>query len=102
MSSRINMAPADGRSFTQYASSGLYNNYLEKKFGVKSPTEYRHFIQENSKQVIDATSTLTAIYIDAPAMPQSIVDVVGVEDTKLMAAPVDFSQKILTDEYHKW
>lgn len=61
--SRINPAMSDGRAFTSYVSSGLYNNELERKFGVKNDTEYRAFLQNNSEKVMKTVTALTMFNI---------------------------------------
>ena len=60
MGSRIKPALEDGRSFTNYVSSGIYNNYLEDKFKIHSDSNYRLFLQKNAKQVEKVTNALTA------------------------------------------
>jgi hypothetical protein len=64
--SRINPAMSDGRAFTSYVSSGLYNNELERKFGVANDTQYRAFLQNNREKVMKTVTALTTFPM-APA-----------------------------------
>lgn len=61
--SRINPAMSDGRAFTSYVSSGLYNQELERKFGIKDDNAYRAFLQNNSEKVMKTVSALTMFSI---------------------------------------
>lgn len=65
--SRINPAMSDGRAFTSYVSSGLYNNELERKFGVSNDTEYRAFLQNNREKVMKTVTALTMFNIPMTA-----------------------------------
>jgi len=67
--SRINPAMSDGRAFTSYVSSGLYNNDLERKFGVTNDTEYRAFLQNNSEKVMKTVTALTMFNIPMGRTP---------------------------------
>ena len=97
--SRIMPAMSDGRSFTNYVSSGLYNNFLESKFGVKDDTEYRRYLQKNAKEVEKVVGSLTAFYVKPPVFPSSNLRVVGDPDAALVSAPVKYDQQILNRNY---
>jgi len=57
--SRINPAMSDGRAFTSYVSSGLYNQDLGRKFGITDDNAYRAFLQTNSEKVMKTVTALT-------------------------------------------
>ncbi len=102
MGSRINPAMSDGRSFTNYVSSGIYNNYLEDKFKINSDSTYRQFLQRNAKQVEKVTNSLTAYYVRPPKMPKAVVrGVEGEPDAQMTAGLVGQPQKILDAGYYK-
>ena len=61
--SRINPAMSDGRAFTSYVSSGLYNQELERKFGIMDDNAYRAFLQNNSEKVMKTVNALTMFSI---------------------------------------
>ncbi len=63
MTSRITPAMSDGRSFTNYVSSGIYNTYLEDKFAIPNDTEYRKYLQTNAEKVMKYTNTLRADFV---------------------------------------
>jgi len=99
--SRIMPAMSDGRSFTNYVSSGLYNNYLENKFRTPEDSQYRQFLQKNAGDVEKVVNQLTAYYVRPPAMPTSKLNVQGDPNAKLTTAPVDYRQNILNQDYYK-
>lgn len=98
--SRIMPAMSDGRAFTNYASSGMYNNYLEDKFKVDSDSSYRQFLQKNTKQVEKVTNALTAYYVKPPTMPKVTRKVQGEPDAHMIAAPAGQQQLILDAGYY--
>lgn len=100
MGSRIMPALSDGRSFTNYVSSGIYNNYLEDKFKTESDSKYRQFLQRNAKQVEKVTNSLTAYYVKPPVMPKSARKVEGEPDAQMTAGLVDKPQTILDAGYY--
>jgi hypothetical protein len=100
MGSRIMPALADGRSFTNYVSSGIYNNYLEDKFKVDSDSSYRQFLQKNAKQVEKVTNALTAYYVKPPTMPKVTRKVQGEPDAHMIAGPAGKQQTILDAGYY--
>ena len=61
MTSRITPAMSDGRSFTNYVSSGIYNTYLEQKFAIPDDTEYRHYLQANADKVMKIANTVRVV-----------------------------------------
>ncbi|AGE54262.1 hypothetical protein PBCVIL52s1_519L [Paramecium bursaria Chlorella virus IL-5-2s1] len=99
MGSRIMPAMADGRSFTNYVSSGLYNNYLEGKFKTPEDSEYRAFLQKNAKEVEKTINALTVYYVKPPVMPKVKLNVTGDANAKMTDAPVDYNQRILDNSY---
>jgi hypothetical protein len=101
MGSRIQPALADGRSFTNYVSSGIYNNYLEDKFKIDSDSSYRQFLQKNAKQVEKVTNSLTAYYVKPPTMPKVTRKVQGESDVHMTAGLYDQPQTILDANYYK-
>jgi len=101
MGSRIQPALADGRSFTNYVSSGIYNNYLEDKFKINSDGSYRQFLQKNAKQVEKVTNSLTAYYVKPPKMPKVGLRVQGEPDAHMTAGLVGQQQPILGPNYYK-
>lgn len=42
---------SDGRAFTDYQPNCVINDYLQKKYEIDDPHQYRHFLQKNSEQV---------------------------------------------------
>lgn len=54
---------SDGRSFTNYLSSGIYNTYLEEKLGVPNDTSFREFLQTRGDQVMKSMNQLMAVDI---------------------------------------
>lgn len=101
MGSRIMPAMADGRSFTNYVSSGIYNNFLEDKFHTLSDSKYRQYLQKNAKSVEKVTNTLTAYYVQPPVMPKSTIKPHGDSDAKMTAGFLDQPQRILDANYYK-
>ena len=65
--SRINPAMSDGRAFTTYLSSGIYNQQLESEAGVHNDTSYRAFLQNNAEKVRGMMGRLTPF--SAPGIP---------------------------------
>jgi hypothetical protein len=95
-------ALSDGRSFTNYVSSGIYNNYLKDKFKIESESNYRQFLQKHSKQVEKVTNSLTAYYVKPPKMPKVVQRVQGEEpDAQMNAGVVGQTQQILGENYYK-
>jgi len=101
MGSRIMPALSDGRSFTNYVSSGIYNNYLEDKFKTPDDSQYRQFLQRNAKQVEKVTNSLTAYYVKPPKMPKVVRKVEGESDAHMTAGIVGQQQTILNKDYYK-
>ena len=101
MGSRIMTALSDGRSFTNYVSSGIYNNYLEDKFHTPSDSNYRMFLQRNAKQVEKVTNSLVAYYVKTPKMPKVAQRVEGEPDAHMVAGPAGHQQPILNAAYYK-
>ena len=99
--SRIMPAMSDGRSFTNYVSSGIYNNYLEDKFKTPEDAQYRQFLQKNAKQVEKVTNSLTAYYVKPPKMPKVSLRVQGDPDARMTAGPAVQEQPILGPNYYK-
>ena len=99
--SRIAPAMSDGRAFTNYVSSGLYNNYLESVFKTPDDTDYRAFLQKNAREVEKKVGQLTAFYVRPPVLKQSKLHVVGDADPRLTSAPVGYQQKIMNSQYNK-
>ncbi|AGE51165.1 hypothetical protein PBCVCVG1_407L [Paramecium bursaria Chlorella virus CVG-1] len=99
--SRIMPAMSDGRAFTNYVSSGLYNNYLEAQFKTPEDSQYRAYLQKNAKAVEEKIGRLTAVYIKPPVMPKSNLKVEGDPNARMTAAGPDYSQRILDDNYYK-
>jgi hypothetical protein len=90
---------SDGRQFTNYVSSGLYNNYLEAQFKTPDDSQYRAYLQKNAKAVEQKINRLTAIYVKPPVMPKSNLRVEGEPNASLTAAGVNYDQKILDKAY---
>jgi hypothetical protein len=67
--SRINPAMSDGRAFTSYVSSGLYDQDLGRKFGITDDTAYRAFLQNNSEKVMKTVTALTMFNIPMGRTP---------------------------------
>lgn len=101
MGSRIMPAMSDARAFTNYVSSGIYNNYLEDKFDISSDSNYRKFLQKNAKQVEKVTNSLTAYYVKPPKMPKVVQRVQGEPDAQMTAGVLGQPQKILSSNYYK-
>jgi hypothetical protein len=99
--SRIMPAMSDGRSFTNYVSSGLYNNYLEAQFKTPEDSQYRAYLQKNAKAVEQKIGRLTAVFVKPPVMPKSNLKVEGDPNARMTAAGPDYNQRILDDSYHK-
>jgi hypothetical protein len=99
--SRISPSMQDGRAFTNYVSSGLYNNYLESAFRTPDDTEYRAFLQKNARDVEKKIGQLTAFYVKPPVLKQSKLSVVGDADPRLTSAPVGYQQDILSKQYNQ-
>ena len=100
MGSRISPAMQDGRAFTNYVSSGLYNNYLESVFKTPEDTEYRAFLQKNAREVEKKVGKLTAFYVKPPVLKPSKLNVTGDADPRMTSAPVKYDQKILSKSYY--
>lgn len=102
MGSRIMPAMSDSRSFTNYVSGGLYNNYLEDKFKTTSDSSYRMFLQNNTKQVMQVVNGLTAYNVTPPKMPKVTKrGVVGDPDAQMTAARYGDTNRILNADYYK-
>lgn len=101
MGYRIMPAMSDGRSFTNYVSSGIYNNYLEDKFKIESDSSYRQFLQKNAKKVEKVTNSLTAYYVTPPVMPKVTLKVQGEPDARMTVGLVGQQQSILNANYYK-
>lgn len=69
MSTTSHFAPADGRAFTSYVSSGLYDQALEAKYGIADDTQYRAFLQNNSEVVRAAMETVVSYTPSTPSVP---------------------------------
>jgi hypothetical protein len=100
MGSRIAPAMSDGRAFTNYVSSGLYNNYLGSVFKTPEDTEYRAFLQKNAREVEKKVNKLTAFYVKPPVLKKTKLTVVGDTDAHMTSAPVGYNQKILSQSYN--
>ena len=57
--------PADGRVFTSYESPSVYNEFLQRKFGVKDSVEFKDFIQNNGQVVRDTVTGCSASQVSA-------------------------------------
>lgn len=101
MGSRIMPAMSDSRSFTNYVSSGLYDNYLEDKFKTTSDSSYRMFLQKNTKQVMQVINGLTAYNVTPPKMPKVTRRVVGDPDAQMTSARYGDTNRILDANYYK-
>ena len=101
MGSRILPSMSDGRAFTNYVSSGLYNNYLEAQFKTPEDSEYRAYLQKNAKAVQQKIGRLTAVYVKPPVMPKSNLKVEGDPNARMTSASPDYTQRILDDSYYK-
>lgn len=100
MGSRIMPALSDGRSFTNYTSSGIYNNYLEDKFKINGDSSYRQFLQKNAKQVQKVTNSLFAYQVKPPKMPNVTRRVPGDDDMHMTPGIVGRPQTILDADYY--
>ena len=69
MSTTSHFAPADGRAFTSYVSSSLYNQALETKYGIADSTQYRAFLQNNGDVVRAAMETVVSYNPSPPSVP---------------------------------
>lgn len=89
---------SDGRSFTNYLSSGIYNTYLEQKFGVPSDTSFREFLQTRGDQVMKTTNQLMAVDIRPEmAFPRTKPSTaVGAGDIKDAFAPAYAPSQTMT------
>jgi hypothetical protein len=92
---------SDGRAFTNYVSSGLYNNYLESVFKTPDDSEYRAYLQKNARDVEKKVNKLTAFYVKPPVLKPSKLNVVGDTNARLTSAPVGYDQKILSSQYNR-
>lgn len=101
MGSRITSGMSDGRAFTNYVSSGLYNNYLESTFKTPDDTDYRAFLQKNAREVEKKVGQLTAFYVRPPVIKQSKLKVVGDDNPTLVSAPVGYQQSIMNKQYNQ-
>ncbi|AGE55545.1 hypothetical protein ATCVMN08101_139L [Acanthocystis turfacea Chlorella virus MN0810.1] len=99
--SRIAPAMSDGRAFTNYVSSGLYNNYLESVFKTPDDTDYRAFLQKNARDVEKKVGQLTAFYVKPPVLKQSKLKVVGDDNPSVVSAPVGYQQNIMSKQYNR-
>jgi hypothetical protein len=66
--SRITPAMSDGRSFTNYVSSGIYNTYLGHRLGVPNDTVYREYLQTHADQVMKITTRLMTVSVQPAAI----------------------------------
>lgn len=71
--SRITPAMSDGRSFTNYVSSGIYNTYLSHRVGAANDTVYREILQTHADQVMKITTRLMTVNVQ-PATTQRFAD----------------------------
>jgi len=56
---RIAPAMSDGgRSFTNFVSSGLYEQMMQQKFGITGELQYRMFLQRNGGLIADESRKL--------------------------------------------
>lgn len=101
MGSRMMPAMSDGRAFTNYVSSGLYNNYLEAQFKTPDSSDYRAYLQQNAKAVEQKINRLTAVYIKPPVMQKSTLKVEGDPNARMTSAAPDYNQRILDDSYNQ-
>ena len=51
MSARLMPAPADGREFTSYISSGQLEDALQRRLGVQNENQYRAVLQRDPKRI---------------------------------------------------
>ena len=58
MSARLLPAPADGRNFTSYISSGQLEDALQRRLGVQNENQYRAYIQRDPKRIIALVNEL--------------------------------------------
>lgn len=65
--SRITPAMSDGRSFTNYVSSGIYNTVIEQTFALDNDTEYRKYLQAHPDKVLKYINQLKVV--DVPPAP---------------------------------
>lgn len=43
---------SDSRTFTNYQSSCIMEEFLQKKYNIKNSHDYRSFLQKNAEQII--------------------------------------------------
>ena len=98
--SRLTSGLSDGRAFTNYVSSGLYNNYLESVFKTRDDSDYRAYLQKNAREVEKTIGKLTAFYVKPPVLKPSKLNVTGDADARMTSAPVNYDQKILSKSYY--
>ena len=101
MGSRIVPAMSDARAFTNYVSSGLYNNYLEDKFNTVDDSAYRMYLQKNTKNVEKVINSLTAYYVQPPKMPKVALKVAGGSDEHGVPGIYGQPDKVLNASYYK-
>lgn len=63
---RITPALSDGRAFTNYVSSGIYNQALERQFGVPNDTSFRHYAQNNADELTRVQNSLLYVRVPTP------------------------------------
>jgi hypothetical protein len=57
---------SDGRSFTNYISSGIYDTYLENKFNISNDTSYRHYLQTHADEVMKLMNQVMTTTVRPP------------------------------------
>lgn len=67
--SRITPAMSDGRSFTNYVSSGIYNTFIERKFSIDDDTEYRRYLQEHADKILKFSNQVRVVDIQPAGAP---------------------------------
>lgn len=56
--SRIAPALSDGRSFTNYLSSGMNEELTKRRYGIVDELQYRMFLQRNGGLIADESRRL--------------------------------------------
>lgn len=69
--SRISPAMSDGRAFTNYMSSGHFEQAMMRKYGISDELEYRLFLQRNGPLVANDTRVMNVTLFKPGTVPMS-------------------------------
>ena len=69
--SRISPVMSDGRAFTNYMSSGQFEQSIMRKYGINDELEYRLFLQRNGPLVANDTRLMRVTRFKPGTVPMT-------------------------------